>query len=164
MSPQRKRMAAAAVMMASALAFAACDNHGVGKGSYGSMTTPTSSALSGVVATIGPSGLTFGLPCLAVAAPGFNLRITSSSAIDVNQITLRLGDGASVGGPSVTFPSPVLTSQFGGTQVAAGTTRVFVFNEPFGCSFLPTQLLFADLLLTDRFGNATLLGVSTTLK
>ena len=172
MSPQRKssqsRWTAAAVMMAGAIAFAACDNNGTGKGSYGSMTTPTVNPLSGVVVAIVPSGFfpaqVVGVPCLTFVVPGVDLRITSSGTIDMNEVTLRLGDGSNVGGPSVTFPTASLTSRFGSTQVLAGSTRVFPFGQPFGCALLPTPLLFADLLLSDRFGNSSALSVSTTLR
>ena len=157
-------MRAVWLLLAGAIAWSGCDT--TGKGSYGSVSAPTT-ALTGVAVTIGPSSVfpvgVVGVPCATVAVPGVDLAVTASAAVTVDQVTLRLGDGAHVGGPSVTFPNATLTSQFGSTFIAANSTRVLVFNAPFGCTFLPTDIIFADLVISDTLGNTRSMTVSSVL-
>jgi hypothetical protein len=157
-------MRAAWLLLTGAIALAGCNT--TGKGTYGSVSAPTT-ALSGVAVTIAPSGFfpagVVGVPCATVAVPAVDLAITASAAVTVDQVTLRLGDGSHVGGPSVTFPNATLTSQFGSTFIAANSTRLLVFNAPFGCTFLPTDFIFADLLISDSSGNTQAMTVSSAV-
>src|SRR5262249_31742031 len=108
MNVQRSRsvsaFAAAMGVVACAIALAGCDNHGRGKGSYSTLTAPTIDPFAGISVTIVPGGSfsasVLGVPCVTAAAPGVDLRITTSGTVDMNAVTLRLGDGVSVGGPS----------------------------------------------------------------
>ncbi len=144
----------------------ACDVPG--KGAVTGVVTP--SPLDDLVATLTPSAFVqipaVGLPCIfpGPTSLGFDLAITTSRTIDLNRVTLRVGDGSSIGGPSVTFPAPLLTERFQTTSIAAGTTRVLTFNPPFGCAVLPSSFIFADIFLTDSFGSSRLVTVSTALK
>jgi hypothetical protein len=149
--------------IASVLALTACDVGG--KGHVTGVITP--SPLDDLVATLTPSAFVqipaVGLPCIVpdTTSLAFNLAITTSRTVDLNRVTLRVGDGSSLGGASVTFPTPLLTERFQTTVIPGGTTRVLTFNPPFGCAVLPSSLIFADIFLTDSFGVARTLTVST---
>ncbi len=153
-----------AMMCVSTLA--ACDVPG--KGAVTGVVTP--SPLDDLVATLTPSAFVqipaVGLPCIVPdsTSVAFDLAISTSRTVDLNRVTLRLGDGSTVGGASVTFPAPLLTERFQTTMVPAGATRVLTFNPPFGCALLPSSFVFADIFLTDSFGSSRLVTVSTALK
>jgi hypothetical protein len=142
----------------------ACDPGG--KGAVTGVITP--SPLDDLVATITPASFVnipaFGLPCVLPSADlAFNLAITTSRTVDLNRVTLRLGDNSNIGA-SITFPSPLLTERFQTTLIPGGSTRVLTFNPPFGCAVLPDSLIFADIFLTDSFGSARTLTVSSALR
>jgi hypothetical protein len=142
----------------------ACDPGG--KGAVTGVITP--SPLDDLVATIRPASFVnipaFGLPCVLPSADlAFNLAITTSRTVDLNRVTLRLGDNSNIGA-SITFPSPLLTERFQTTLIPGGSTRVLTFNPPFGCAVLPDSLIFADIFLTDSFGSARTLTVSSALR
>jgi hypothetical protein len=154
----------AAWILVGAIALAGCDGR-TGKITYGSVAAPTDSALSGIVTTISPSAFlpsVVGVPCFG-SAPGFDLAVTAASTVNVNQVTLRLGDGSTVGGPSVTFPNAALVAQFSSTRILGGSTRLLTFASPFGCRFVTTPLIFADVVFADLSGNMRVVTVSTTL-
>jgi hypothetical protein len=66
--------------------------------------------------------------------------ISASRTIDVQQVTIRLTDGSSLGGPMITFPQPQLSSQFGSTRVVAGATKAFTL-PCMAASFASTILI-----------------------
>ena len=70
-------------------------------------------------ATAGISGVSGQLrvPCDVV--------ISAARTVDVQEVTIRLIDGSSLGGPMMSFPQPQLSSQFGSTRVVAGATKAF---------------------------------------
>ncbi len=70
-------------------------------------------------ATVGISGVSGPLrvPCDVV--------ISAARTVDVQEVTIRLIDGSSLGGPMLTFPQPQLSSQFGSSRVVAGATKAF---------------------------------------
>jgi len=157
----------AAWILLCAIAIAGCDNtHGKGPFEYGSVAAPD--AAFGVVASVAPSIFfpTFGGPCIVAGSPGtFDLRISSANTVSLNQVTFRLGDGGSVGGPSVTIPSTTLSSQFGSTVIIGGGNRILTFPSPFGCATLfPGQLVFVDLVLVNPVGVTRTLTVSSPLR
>jgi hypothetical protein len=141
----------------------ACDARG--KGVVTGVLTP--SPFDDLVATITPSAFVnipaVGLPCIVPggASIGFDLAISASRTVDLNRVTLRLTDGTSVGGSSITFPTPLLTERFQTTVIPAGSTRVLTFNPPFGCAVLPSSFVFADIFLTDVSGSSRLVTIST---
>lgn len=156
----------ALVILMCAAAATACDPRG--KGAVTGVITP--SAIDDLVATLTPSALVqipaVGLPCVVPASTSlaFDLAISASRTVDLNRVTLRVGDGSNLGGASITFPTPFLTERFQTTVIPAGSTRVLTFNPPFGCSVLPSSLIFADIFLTDSFGSSRLVTVSTALR
>jgi hypothetical protein len=141
-------------------ALTACDPGG--KGAVTGVITP--SPVDDLVATITPAAFVnipaFGLPCVLPSTDlAFNLAITTSRTLDLNRVTLRLGDHSNVGA-SITFPTPFLTERFQTTVIPGGSTRVLTFNPPFGCAVLPDSLIFADVFLTDSSGSSRLITVS----
>src|SRR5262249_47995412 len=144
------------------------DTHGKGPFSFGSVSTPTSVGF-GVIATIAPASFfpVAGFPCVTFteSAAAFDLRISASSTVSLNQVTFRLVDGSSVGGPSVTVPSASLVSQFGSTVIVGGGNRLLTFPSPFGCALLvPTAVLVADLTLVNPVGQTQNVTVSTGMR
>jgi len=81
-----------------------------------------------------PSVTCVGLPPVTAASV-----IVTSVGTDffIGNVTFRLIDGSSVGGPTVTFPSADLTRQFGNTLVPIGTSLPLNFVLGTGC--LPVQ-------------------------
>jgi hypothetical protein len=154
----------AAWVVLGAIVLAGCDGR-TGKIVYGSVAVPSDTALSGIVTTISPTAF---LPAVAAPCagfgPGFNVAITAASTVNMNAVTFRLGDGSSVGGPSVTFPSAALATQFNSTIIVGGNTRLLTFTWPFGCTFVTTPLVFADVVFADLAGNTRVVTVSTSLK
>jgi hypothetical protein len=146
-------------------ALTACDPRG--KGAVTGVITP--SPLDDVIATITPTAFitipAVGLPCVLPSTDlAFNIAITTSRTVDLNRVTLRVGDGTNIGGASITFPTPLLTERFQTTVIPGGSTRVLTFNPPFGCAVLPDSLIFADIVLTDSFGSSRTLTVSSALR
>jgi hypothetical protein len=61
----------------------------------------------------------------ASSIPFFDVAITASSAVDVDEAMFTLIDGTTLGGPMITIPHASLVDQFGSTRIAAGASRVF---------------------------------------
>jgi hypothetical protein len=142
-----KTLLLACVVAMSAMWLVACGD-GAGPGPIGIAVAP--STVSFASASIAPRFNAFGGPSIflcpaatAVALP-VDLVVTAFNTSTVTQVTIRLPDGSSVGGPSVTFPQPDLRSQFGNTVVLAGATRTFAFNPLFTCGLRPLAVA-ADL-------------------
>jgi hypothetical protein len=137
----------ACVVTMSVMSLIGCGD-GAGPGPIGIAVAP--STVSFARASIAPSFNAFAGPSIffcpaatAVALP-LDLVLTAIDTATVTQVTIRLPDGSSVGGPSVTFPQPDLRSQFGNTIVLAGATRTFAFNPLFTCGLRPLAVA-ADL-------------------
>jgi hypothetical protein len=84
---------------------------------------------------------------------------TSSASLD--RVTLRLIDGSSVGGPTITFPQAQLTSLFGSTVVVG--TRRLTFNTQFTCGSQLPQSIAADVVLVAR-GTAAMVSAGAKLQ
>jgi hypothetical protein len=152
------------------LALAACgivgtacnDNHGVG------LITTAPAVVA--VTTISPSlvGLTAlgGFLCPGfVFSTSFNVVVVSTSQdLTMNQVTLHLLDGTTLGGPSVTIPSPRLNALFGTTLVTAGTTRAFPFQPVFDCSATRPNALGAIVVLADRQGGQQTMSMTAPIR
>jgi hypothetical protein len=92
---------------------------GCSSGDWFVYVNPTSSpAFTAFIrpATAGISGVSGQLrvPCDVV--------ISASRTVDVQEVTIRLIDGSSLGGPMMSFPQPQLSSQFGSTRAAPSTS------------------------------------------
>lgn len=95
----------------------------------------------------------------------FNIIIAASQTVTMSSATVRLTDGSNIGGPSVTFPQPALTSQFGSTVIVAGSTRPFAFNPLFGpCACTNPLGISANLLFVDLSGMTHTVFVSTAMR
>jgi hypothetical protein len=113
------------------------------------------------VVAISPSliGLTSLSGFNGVACPGFafstsfNLVVVSSGVnLAMNNVTLTLLDGTTLGGPTVTIPSGQLNALFGTTLVLAGTSQTFPLKPVFSCSVGKPRAMTATVLLTDERG------------
>jgi hypothetical protein len=94
---------------------------------------------------------------------GLVLVLTASRPVNLDQVTIHLLDGSNVGGPSVTFPQPDLTSQFGSIHLAAGTTRSFGFHTHFGCSVQVPRGVTADVHFVDGDGASSMVSATRNL-
>lgn len=125
-----------------------------------------------VVVTISPSllGLTslggFNGPACSGAtfAISFNLVVASTNTnLTLNQVTLHLLDGTTLGGPSVTIPGQELTAMFGSTLVPAGATQTFPLQPVFICAVARPQAMTATVLVTDQRGAQQAMGATATI-
>jgi hypothetical protein len=74
------------------------------------------------------------------------------NALFIEQVTIRLLDGSSVGGSPVLMSAADLTARFGSTEVRPGVTGRFGLQPRFGCeTFLPRSLR-TEVLLRDASG------------
>jgi hypothetical protein len=87
-------------------------------------------------------------------ATSFDIVVIPSPQTDVfmDSVTLRLINGESVGGPSVTFPAPDLNRMFGPTVVVG--RRAFTFRPQFGCQLGRPLSIAVDVVLSDGKGNS----------
>lgn len=80
------------------------------------------------------------------------VNLGGGSDLFMQQVTIRLLDGSSLGGSPLLVSASDLAARFGSTLIRASTRRTFGFDPQFGCSpFLPRSLA-VDLLLLDRMG------------
>jgi hypothetical protein len=153
-----------AIVALAALAVSSCAVEG-GKGIGGSVFVPTSSA----VVVISPQFLpivpitTFGCPFASPFGTDFSLFVSAGgTSTSLNHVTLRLNDGSSVGGPTVTFPQADLTRMFGSTIIV--DTRTFTFQPQFGCFVGQPRSLIAELTLVDTTGRTRTLTTSASFR
>jgi hypothetical protein len=142
------------LVCAAAIATSACDNNnGVGRVS----TAPTAAAFVIVSPSLINLTALGGFNCPGQGfSPSFNLIVTASgSSQSMSAATFTLIDGTTLGGPSITIPSPQLRSQFGSTVIVGGTSRTFAMNPIFSCPGIPVvtpHSMRATVVLTDTQG------------
>jgi hypothetical protein len=139
------RIALAVFGLMASFTLAACDDEGP---SRAMVFVPTaSSTLPAITASINP-GIVPGIGgfvCPGPIASNFQIFISASQTVDLNQVSIQMIDGSHLGGPMVTFPSPLLTSQFSSRRILAGTTRTFAFNPRFVCGATRPQAVSARI-------------------
>jgi hypothetical protein len=129
-----------------------------------SVLTATISLPIASVQPIGSTGGSFvsvGCSKSSEFTEAFDIAMTASSAVDIDQITLHLIDGTNLGGPEITFPQPNLVSQFGTTHIAAGVSRTFTFHPQFGCASPSLRSVTADIRFLDMSGLSHGITVTT---
>lgn len=111
------------------------------------------SAVAPVVVVIGPA-VSGSVPFVAgVQSSIFDLRISASQTVDLQQVTIHMIDGSNLGGPMITVPRTDLIGQFGTTSIVAGTTRTFAFRPTF-VSTTPPRSVAAEITVKDSRGVA----------
>jgi hypothetical protein len=147
------------LLLSAMLLLAGCYNSPTGKYSNSGTFAPTPTLGSQVL-------LPSALPVIVIAsspcqtaqeiaiATSFNIVVISSPQTDVfmDSVTLRLINGETVGGPSITFPTPDLNRMFGPTVVAG--RRAFPFQPQFGCQPGRPGSIAIDVVLSDGKGNS----------
>jgi hypothetical protein len=136
----------AVFVLVAAFAFPACDDEGP---SAAMAFVPTaSSTLPAITASINP-GIVPGLGGFVCPggpiAPTFQIFISASQTVDLDRVSIQMIDGSHLGGPMVTFPSPLLTSQFISRRILAGTARTFTFNPRFVCGATRPQAVSTQI-------------------
>jgi|RhiMetdeSRZDD1v2_1073273.scaffolds.fasta_scaffold1128638_1 hypothetical protein len=140
------KIGVAVFVLVAAFAFPACDDEGP---SAAMAFVPTaSSTLPAITASINPGIIPgpvgFACPGGPIAS-NFQIAISASQTVDLDQVSIQMIDGSHLGGPMVTFPSPLLTSQFISRRILAGTTRTFTFNPRFVCGATRPQAVSAQI-------------------
>jgi hypothetical protein len=140
------KIGVAVFVLVAAFALAACDGEGP---SAAMVFVPTSSStLPAIAASINPGIVPGpgGFVCPGgLIASNFQIVISASQTVDLNQVSIQMIDGSHLGGPMVTFPSPLLSSQFNSRRILAGTTRTFTFNPRFVCGATRPQAVSAQI-------------------
>jgi hypothetical protein len=140
------RIGLAVFVLVASFALVACDEEGP---SRAVVFVPTaSSTLPAITASINP-GIVPGIG--GFACPGgpiastFQIFISASQTVDLDQVSIQMIDGSHLGGPMVTFPSPLLSSQFSSRRILAGTARTFTFNPRFVCGATRPRAVSAQI-------------------
>jgi hypothetical protein len=114
------------------------------------IVAPSSTVIASIVPPVVRSAAGRGCPF----ATAFDLIIEhrGRSPLFLDQVTIRLLDGSSVGGSPVLMSAADLAARFGSTQLRPGISRRFGLQPRFGCeSFLP-RLLGTEIILQDGAG------------
>jgi hypothetical protein len=85
------------------------------------------------------------------------------SPLVIEQVTIRLLDGSSVGGSPVLMSSADLAARFGSTQLHPGVSRRFRLQPRFGCEPFVPRSLGAVLVLSDGSGGRQTLNVVASI-
>ena len=149
-----------------AFASGACDNN---KGVGIITTAPTAAAFVIVSPTLINLTALGGFNCPGHGiSPSFTLFITSNgTARSMSAATFTLLDGTTVGGPSVTIPSPQLNQQFGSTIILANQSRSFPMQPTFSCPGVPIptpQAMNAVVKLVDSQGREESFSTTVTIR
>lgn len=150
-------------MICAALAAASCAVEG-GKGTAMSVFAPAAA----VSAIISPQFVVVtpvaGSACAIVPAfdTDFSLLVTTGSQVAVDSVTISLGDGSNVGGPTVTIPSSGLEQMFGSLVVV--DSRSFAFHHRFGCGTFRPSTLFVEMMVRERSGATRRLTTSARVR
>jgi len=93
-------------------------------------------------------------PFLTPFTTSFDLVIDQQGASDLflDQVTIRLFDGSSLGGSPVLMSAADLAVRFRSTRIRPGVTSRFGFAPRFGCSTFLPRSLHADIVLRDGSG------------
>ena len=139
-----------------------CDGGGVG------VITTAPAVLATAVPVAASISVTPGFVGLCVGnfypVQHFHLRITTSTAVDLDHVTMRLIDGSTLGGPSVTIPSSQLTTQFQTTHILAHSSRTFVLAPQFHCGWRSPYAVAADVVYLDHTGVSAGITASSPLQ
>ena len=84
------------------------------------------------------------VPAVPIAS-NFQIVISASQTVDLNQASIQMIDGSHLGGPMVTFPSPSFRLSSTRGRILAGTTRTFAFNPRFVCGPSRPQAVSAQI-------------------
>ena len=89
-----------------------------------------------------------------------DIAMTAAHDVDVNQVTFRLVDKSNLQSPVNTFSHDDLTSDFGATQIAAGTIRTFRFHTRLPCGQLLPQSVAAEIRFLEFSGRRNSITVT----
>jgi hypothetical protein len=149
-------------ILVAALAVAACDDVISRRG-----TSIAFSPTPEIAAQFSPQVLPFALVTSSCAVgpvftTGFNLVIFQERPSFLDQVTVHLLDGTSVGGPAITFPRSQLNGMFGSTLVVS--SRAFPFRPQFACGLGRPRSIRADVVLIDANGSSRNVSVSAAFQ
>jgi hypothetical protein len=135
------------------LALGGCDCHNRGCG--GSFAAPIATAgvstAAPVVVSIRPS--LSGSAVVVDSSPIIDLRISATTTVDLDQVTVHMIDGTNLGGPMVTVPRADLVGQFGNIRILGGSIRTFTLHPRLRWTN-PPRSVAADITVMDSRGVA----------
>jgi hypothetical protein len=122
-------------------------------------TTPQSATVTGFMTlavtpetlTVQPVRNPFCPPVAPFTAP-FTLVVRNGNlSLSIVDITMRFTDSSGIRMPPVTLTAPMLSSQFGATQLPPGGARSFPLSLDLGCGASPSGTL--TIIVSTRDGN-----------
>ena len=95
-----------------------------------------------------------GCPLIPAFSTQFDLVLNTigSGSIFLQEMTLQLGNGESLGGSPLLVSANDLAARFGSTVVRAGTRRTFTFFPQFTCVGFQPRSLLANVIIVDQIG------------
>jgi hypothetical protein len=150
-APSRTKYSAWLLIGTLAVVLAACDRQNRQFPNV-QVISPTQSPRMAIVPGVLTLNAIAGRRCPFTTAFDLVIDHQGGSDLFVEQVTIRLLDGSSVGGSPVLMSAVDLAARFVSTRVRPGTTSRFGFTPRFSCeTFLPRSVR-TDLLLRDASG------------
>ena len=163
----RSRILGGGVMLLSlALGGCDCDSSRSRERTGASSSTEHSSCGGPFAAPIATAGVSTTTPIVVSITPTFagtavvvdpslivDLRISASTTVDLQQVTIHMIDGTNLGGPMVTVPRADLVGQFGSIRILGGSIGTFRFHPRFRWDNRPRSVA-ADVTVKDSRGVA----------
>jgi hypothetical protein len=152
------------VALALSTLFVACDSNVQGV-FHNELTGPS----GGVAIVSFAPGTIFLSPVNSITClTSFNLVVDARAVGDLfmDAASFRFIDGSSIGRTPLFswFTAPELTTLFGQTLIAGGSSRSFAFSPQFGCDNFHPQTVTADVTLRDRSGSQQQMSVSSAIR
>jgi len=144
------------------LALGGCDCHTQGCGGpfTAAIATAGVSTAAPVVVTIFPvssaTAVVVSSGTSVVVDPSVivvDIRISASTTVDLDQITIHMIDGTNLGGPMVTVPRTDLLTQFGAIRILGGSIGTFRLHPSIRVTN-PPRSVAADVTVKDSQGVA----------
>ena len=96
--------------------------------------------------------------------PSLHLIVTAGVRdVTLDHVTIRMLDGSTLGGPSVTIPRSAFAGGTSSAFVQAGTTRGFGVNPNLGCVTTPPSALDGNAFLFDSQGMVVIIPVDARI-
>lgn len=132
-------------------AFSSTDRSSCGGPFAAPIATAGVSTTTPVVVSIRPS--LSGSVVVVDSSPIIDLRISASTTVDLDQVTVHMIDGTNLGGPMVTVPRADLVGQFGNIRILGGSIRTFTLHPRLRWTN-PPRSVAADITVKDSQGVA----------
>jgi len=152
------------VALALSTLFVACDSNV--QGEFKNELTGPSGGVA--IVSFSPGTIFLSLVGSVTCLTSFNLVVDARAVGDLfmDAASFRFIDGSSIGQtPLISgVTQPELTTLFGQTLIAGGTSRTFAFSPQFGCDHFRPQTVMANVTLRDRSGSQQQMSASSSIR